>query len=116
MHVCECRSTFNLGDPLFELAPLDLQRDRGALALVDRHENEGGHADDVQLGAFKVTARDRDGFDGLIDRARADGLNLGLSFSRSTAASAPATALGLLFAETFSVMPPFMRSPGERCA
>src|SRR5580700_11214233 len=72
---CECKSTFNLDYFLFQLAPLDLQRNRSALALVDRHDHERRRANHIELRAPEVGARNRDRFDRLVNCARTYGLN-----------------------------------------
>ena len=59
------------------LARLDDQAERGALLLADLDLGERWDADGIDAVLGQVVARDGDGLDGLVDRARANCLDLG---------------------------------------
>jgi hypothetical protein len=58
-------------------AALDDQRDARAFVVADGNRDEGRGADEVDSTGFEIVSRDGDGFDRLVDCARADGLQFG---------------------------------------
>jgi hypothetical protein len=56
---------------------LHKQLDRRALRPVDLHIHKRRIAPDIKTRRSQVTSGDRDGFDGLVEGSRADGLYLG---------------------------------------